>query len=340
MNDNFSPSPSQTAFSPTPWADRAVALGAGLASALLFASSAQGGALALFLTYFSPLPLLIGAAGFSALGALAGALAGAALLAGAASPALGAAFLAGFAAPSLALGFLVNFRRARAEGEPALLLSPGALLSVCAAFGAGIALLGLGVLIAHFGGFDPAIAQLSEELAPAIDPALENMGALAEKIDAATLRQWVAIAAPAGVAASQTLLLALNLWAAARTIEISGRLRRPWMNLPEFLALPRAFALVVVVAAALISRGGALGAGAGAIFAAGALALALQGLAALHGLTRGVSGRAFWLAGLYAAIMVLEPWSIAFLAVFGVVESAFALRARKARASLSKPEKN
>ena len=62
MNDNNPPAN---------WADRAVGLGAGLASALLFAASTRGTGLAMALAYFSPLPLLIGALGFSALGALA-----------------------------------------------------------------------------------------------------------------------------------------------------------------------------------------------------------------------------------------------------------------------------
>ena len=65
MNDNNPPAN---------WADRAVGLGAGLASALLFAASTRGSSLAMALAYFSPLPLLIGALGFSLLGALLGSL--------------------------------------------------------------------------------------------------------------------------------------------------------------------------------------------------------------------------------------------------------------------------
>lgn len=340
MNDNFPASPLQAPFSPTPWADRAVALGSGVASALLFASSTQGGGLALFLAYFSPLPLLIGAAGFSLLGALGGALLGAGFLAAAASPAMGAAFFAGFGVPALLLALLLNFRRGGADGQPTRLLSPGALLAACAALGAAGAGLGLGALIVHFGGFDKAVAELTDELAPTITPALESMGALAENLDAATVVKWVALAAPAGVAASQTLLFAINLWAAARVIDISGRLRRPWLNLPEYLALPRLFGLIVVIAAAVMARGGAVGAFAAIIFAAGAIALAAQGLAALHGLTLGVSGRIFWLAGLYAAILVLEPWSILILTLLGLIESLFALRARKARRAQKLTEQN
>ena len=59
------------------------------------------------------------------------------------------------------------------------------------------------------------------------------------------------LSAPAGVAASQTLLLAVNLWLAARTIEISGRLRRPWPPLPETLSLPRIVAPIFLLAAGL-----------------------------------------------------------------------------------------
>ena len=56
MNDNHPPAN---------WPDRAVGFGAGLASALLFVVSTRGSSLSMALAYFSALPLIIGAAGFS-----------------------------------------------------------------------------------------------------------------------------------------------------------------------------------------------------------------------------------------------------------------------------------
>ena len=127
MNDNNPPAN---------WADRAAGLGAGLATALLFAASARGTGVAMALAYFSPLPLLIGALGFSALGALAGALLGVLLLSILLGPALGIAFLVAFGAPALIVGALARRVFPVKQGDSAPLpqyVTPGALLTVVCA---------------------------------------------------------------------------------------------------------------------------------------------------------------------------------------------------------------
>ncbi len=156
MNDNNPPAN---------WADRAVGLGAGLATALLFAASTRGTGLAMALAYFSPLPLLIGALGFSALGALAGALLGAALLAFLLDPALGIAFLAAFGAPALIVGALARRAFPVKQGELAPLpqyVTPGALLTVLCALAVIIAWIGVAVLTQHYHGFDAALEALDD----------------------------------------------------------------------------------------------------------------------------------------------------------------------------------
>jgi hypothetical protein len=325
MNDNQSPAL---------WVDRAIGLGAGLASALLFAASARGSSLALTLAYFSPLPLLIGALGFSLPGALAGALLGAAVLSHLDAPVLGPAFFLGFGAPALIAAALARRNSPPASVEASGLpqtFSPGALLALLMALAVVVASLGVVALVYFFHGFEPAMAAALDHFAAPLEEIINNFKAIWPDVDADKAKRLFILCLPAGFAASQTLLLAVNLWLAARIVEISGRLGRPWPSLPEQLVLPRLVAPLFVLSAALTFNGGLTGALAGAFAAASGLCLAIQGLAALHAFTRASRYRGFLLAALYAVVFVLEPWSLLALALFGLVESVFSLRARKAR---------
>jgi hypothetical protein len=326
MNDNFPPAN---------WPDRAVAFGAGLASALLFVVSTRGSSLAMALAYFSPLPLMIAAAGFSFPAALLGALAGAALLAFAAQLPFGLGYFLGFAGPALLLAALLQAPLpSRDPASPApRFMTPGALLATIILLAIGVAGLGVVVLVSHYHGFDAALTAILKRLGPALDELASGLRPVAPDFEADKIKRLLVMSAPAGVAASQTLLLAVNLWLAARTIEISGRLRRPWPSLPENLSLPRLVAPAFMLAAGLSFKGGLFGVLGGAVAAATGFGLALHGLAALHGLTRDSRFRGAWLSGLYAAVLVLEPWSVVVLAVFGLIDSAFSLRARKARST-------
>jgi hypothetical protein len=326
MNDNFPPAN---------WPDRAVAFGAGLASALLFVVSTRGSSLAMALAYFSPLPLMIAAAGFSFPAALLGALAGAALLVFAAQLPFGLGYFLGFAGPALLLAALLQAPLpSRDPASPAArFITPGALLATIILLAIGVAGLGVVVLVSHYHGFDAALTAILKRLGPALDELASGLRPVAPDFEADKIKRLLVMSAPAGVAASQTLLLAVNLWLAARTIEISGRLRRQWPSLPENLSLPRLVAPAFLLAAGLSFKGGLFGVLGGAVAAATGFGLALHGLAALHGLTRDSRFRGAWLSGLYAAVLVLEPWSVVVLAVFGLIDSAFSLRARKARST-------
>ncbi|HUO54679.1 MAG TPA: hypothetical protein VMU18_08055 [Rhodoblastus sp.] len=324
MNDNNPP---------TTWADRAVGFGAGIASALLFVVSTRGSSLAMLVAYFSPLPLMIGAAGFSLPGATLGALAGAVLLGVAAKPAFGLAFLVGFATPTLLLSALLQAGLpSRDPASPApRYVTPGQLLAAIILLAIAVATLGVSIILAHYHGFEGALAGVGKLFSPALDEMAEGLRMVAPEVSAESIKRLTIMSAPAGVAASQTVLLAVNLWLAARTIEISGRLRRPWAPLPEHLVLPRLVGPICLIAAGLTFGGGLVAVLSSIVAAATGFGLALHGLAAIHGLTRDVALRGAWLAGLYAVVVVLEPWSIIALALFGLIESALSLRARKAR---------
>ncbi len=314
MNDNKPP---------IEWSDRLVGFGAGLSSALLFAASTRGTGLAMMLAYVCILPLLIGALGFSAGAALFGAGAGAGFLAYAGEPLLGLTFFLGFGLPGFALGAAARWTYNPSSPDAAPLphhLSPGALLAAATALAAFAAWALTGGLIWSEGGFTAALDSALSEYGPALDQALSGLKKIAPDIDFALAKKLAVLSFPAAMAASQTLLLALNLWLAARTVEISGRLGRPWPPLPETLILPRIVAPLFALAAAACFFGGAVAVFAGALAAACGVALAMQGLAAAHALTRGHASRGGLLTALYALATVgllVAPPLLALLTLFG-----------------------
>jgi hypothetical protein len=334
MNDNTPP---------IDWADRAIGLGAGLAGALLFAASLRGGSgLGVLFAYLAPLPLMIGALGFSAPGALVGALLGALLLAEIALPAVGLAFLFGFALPALTVSALAsrNFARASDETPPfPRYLRPGALLAVILLFSVAATCLGVLALIDHHGGFDQAVAALETQFAPLLDEVATRLRAMDGELDAGEIKRLMILSAPAGATAWEILLFALNFWLAARAVDISGRLGRPWPPIPENLVLPRLLAPAFVISLGLAASGGVPGLMAGAFAAGTGFCFALQGLAALHAFSRERAWRAPMLTSIYAALFGVWPWSLFVLTAFGLVESVFSLRARRARRLFVKLEK-
>jgi hypothetical protein len=332
MNDNKPP---------LDWADQAVGFGAGLASALLFAASSHGTGLALLLAYFSPLPLLIGVIGYSTGATLGGVLLGAMALSHLGPPLLGLGFLLGFALPALLVGVLTKrsfLFKGSETGPVPRFLRPGSLLAVNLALSVAAAWIGVLALVRQYGGFDAGLDALLAHYGPALDEAVERLHQISTDIDADTIKKVILMSAPAGIAASQTLLLSVNLWLAARITEISQRLGRPWPALPENLVLPRILAPMFVIAIGLSFDGGLSGVMAGAFAAAAGLALCIQGLAALHAFTRDNRFRLTALTALYAVVFALQPWSFIAFAGFGFVESVLSLRARKARHSHVKNE--
>lgn len=352
MNDNHPP---------IDWADRLLGFGAGLASALLFAASARGTNLAMALAYFTPLPLLIAAIGFSGIGALGGLIVGAGLLSFVLHPLLGPAFFVTLGLPAFIIGVLAGnplplgaaklfggpVDKPAADGAPAAAphwLSSGALLFIVVVLAVGLTWAGVAALIYHYHGFEPAMTAVTKRFDPVLDELVANLQKMAPDVEGDMVKRAVLLAAPAGVAASQVLMLAVNLYFAALTVSLSDRLSRPWPAIPETLVLPKIVGLLFLGSCAAALAGGWIGVFAGALAAASGLSLAFQGLATVHALTRQQKLRGALLAALYAVVLALEPWSLLFLTLFGLVESALSLRARQA-ARLSahlnaKPEKN
>ncbi|VTZ27439.1 conserved membrane hypothetical protein [Methylocella tundrae] len=336
-------------------ASSAVAVGAGLASALLFSLVSQATIVAIALAYLSPLPIMIAMIGFGrAAGVTATFVATLAVFAvafvqqageaeGAALAAAGIAgltFALSLAAPALWLSYLAATSRPKDgptwSGAPAAGRSGAQdrstlerLLAYGVAVSATIAVIATVVVSARQGGFEAAL----NHAAGALTPMLKILAAeapLPSGVDLLKLARLIVLAAPPAVAASTLLMLLLNLWLAARVAQVSGRLSRPWPDIPHELRLSRIYAPVFLAAVGVAFVGGLAGTISAIVAAALGMAFALQGLAVIHDVSRGSKYRVFILGLVYIALIILAPpWLLIAFAALGLVESIFSLRDRK-----------
>ncbi|CAH1668007.1 DUF2232 domain-containing protein [Chelatococcus asaccharovorans] len=322
-----------------------VGLGAGIVSALLFAVVISGSVLALLLSYIAPLPILVAALGWNHRAGLVAVVTGAASLAIIFAPASGIAYAIGIALPAWWLGYLALLARPGENGPEWYPI--GRVLAWSAAIAAGVTLAGAWGIGGSYADFEATMGRairafLTMEGAPAGSgapspaPSADALGlpagiALDDLVDA------IITAVPPLAAASFVLMLILNLWLAAKTVAISQRLPRPWPVIAD-TTMPRTMLPALVVAAVLSVLGsGFVGLTATALAGALICAYALQGLAALHALTRGKPGRPFILGLTYAILVIFLVWILPVLALFGIIDTLLGLRARRAGIAGSPP---
>lgn len=305
-----------------------VAIVAGCASALMFASMVSGALVSLLLFYLAPLPLMMAALGWGPLCATIGGIAAAAGLGAIFSLPYCIAFAVSAALPAWWLGHLALLGRplaseaaangaapARSDlewypvGRILLWISGFAVLTTAAA------LLTLGTDAASISG------ALRRGLLVVLGPRdAESAGDIERFVEA-----LVAIA-PAAAAIVATLTLTLNLWLAARITATSGRLHRPWPELKS-AELPPLTLVALLVAIAICFAGGLAAILAQIVAAALMVAYALTGFAVLHTLTMATKSRALWLSCSYAIVAVFI-WPALAVAALGLADALFGLRRR------------
>ncbi|MFH6784021.1 MULTISPECIES: DUF2232 domain-containing protein [Methylobacterium] len=292
---------------------------AGLASALLIGVVVQATPLALALYLLAPLPILIVAMGWSHRTGLVAAAAGTLALAVASSPLRGLAFLVSTALPAWWLGYLALLGREAAPGR--MEWYPTGRLLAWVAVTAAVALVVVVMLSSgDHAAYQERVRRLARAMLQLQIQEAPSRGAGLEEDDLARIAERVAGLAPAIMATTFTLLLTFYLWAGARVVQISGRLARPWPDLPATV-LPRRALWALVIGAVLSLVPGYAGAFGVALLGAFAAALALQGLAALHDRSRGKPGRTPLLVGLYVLVFFTQGLALVALAVFGLVDT-------------------
>src|SRR5580693_2348496 len=285
-----------------------IALAAGCASALMFASIISGVLTSLLLFYLAPLPLMVAAIGWGPLGASIGGIAAACGLGATFGLSYGIAYAVTVALPAWWLGHLVLLGRpVDPVGRVLLWISGFAILTTFAA------LLTLGTNAATIA------ATLQRGLLRIIGPHGEA--------PSSEIEQWVDVLvaiAPSAASVVAMLTLTLNLWLAAKITATSGRLQRPWPDM-KTAALPPITLVVLCVAIAFCFSGGLIAVLAEIATSALMMAYALTGFAVLHTLTLTLRSRAFWLGSTYALVVVFG-WPVLAMAVLGLADAMFGFR--------------
>lgn len=307
-----------------------VALAAGAASALMFASIISGALISLLLFYLAPLPLMVAGLGWGALGAAIGGIAaatGLGLIFG--MPYL-VAFVVTVALPAWWLGHLALLGRPVGNSVAATANS-AAVLPVMEWYPVGRILL----WIAGFAALTTMAALLTlgfdgASIAGALKRGLLRvMGPREGKPidgDVDALIDALVMIAPAAAALVAIMTLTLNLWLAAKITATSGRLHRPWPDLKS-AALPPMTLVALALALALSFTGGLLAIFAQIVSSTLLMAYALTGFAALHTLTLGMKSRVLWLSAAYAIVLVFG-WPILGMVGLGLADAFFGFRQR------------
>ena len=308
-----------------------IGIGAGAAAALLFASVASGSFLSIILFYLAPLPVMIAGLGWShwaaLLAALTATLAVAVLFGGVSV----VAFVAGIAVPAWWLSYLAMLGRpvpAITNGAPEAGIEwypPGRLVLWAA-------LLGVLLVLVAIPNFGLDAASLRTHLSDALSSMLQVKTGAADAQAAARgkrLVEFMVAVVPPAAAVAATVTNVINLWLAGRVVKFSGRLARPWPDLPA-MTFPPLAAAALAVALAVSFAGGMAGIVAGVATAALVMAYGILGFAVLHAITRGQPSPAFLIGGIYASVLVFG-WPVLMLSLLGLADTVFHLRARVAR---------
>ncbi|MFZ2160013.1 MAG: DUF2232 domain-containing protein [Bradyrhizobium sp.] len=306
-----------------------IAVAAGSASALMFASIVSGALISLLLFYLAPLPLMVAGLGWGPLSATIGGIAAATGLGAIFGLPYCIAFVLTVALPAWWLGHLALLGRpmdnsvpsgnGATPDTPALEWYPiGRILLWIAGFAA---LTTMAALLTLGSDADTITGALKRGLMRILGPRnATSHGEIERWVDA------LVIIAPAAAAIVAMMTLTLNLWLAARITSTSGRLHRPWPDLKS-AELPPMTLVALSVAIAFCFTGGLLAILAQIVSAVLMMAYAITGFAVLHTLTLALKSRALWLSCAYA-IVVVFGWPVLAMVALGVADAIFGFRQR------------
>jgi hypothetical protein len=306
-----------------------IALAAGAASALMFASIISGALISLLLLYLAPLPLMVAAIGWGPLSASIGGIAAATGLGAIFGLPYCIAFVIMVALPAWWLGHLALLGRPIASDVP----SGNGASPVPADlewYPVGRILLWISASVALT--IMAALLTLGSDAATITDAMRRGARRILDLTDptpVAETEQWVAalvVMAPSAAAVVEMAMLTLSLWLAAKITATSGRLHRPWPDLKS-VELPPMTLAALCVAIAFCFAGGMLALLAQIVTTTLIMAYALTGFAVLHTLTLALKSRAFLLGCSYA-IVVMFVWPVLLMAVVGLADAAFGFRRR------------
>jgi hypothetical protein len=300
----------------------AVGIGAGLVSALLFGVVITGSPLAVALSIIAPLPIFIAALGWNHRSGLVASAAGGIAMGLAVNVTAGLVFALGWALPAWWLAYLALLGRPASDGSMEW-YPLGRLLLWIVATSALITFIGMVAIgDGSHEAFRTNVRAAFESFLRAQDGSGQPEGAQANETVS-----LIVMALPFFFALNFVLILSLNLWLAGKTVQVSGRLARPWPFIPATVMPTLSLALLAAAVAVAFLPGFAGGAG---LVLAGALssAFALQGLAFIHATSQRRPGRSFLLGSVYTLALLMSSVVLPLLAMLGLADVAFSLRNR------------
>ncbi len=304
-------------------------LGAGLVSAVVFASATTGpAAMRLLLFFITALPIYIVGLALGWRAALAATASGLVALSLIASPGTGLMFAATEGLPAVVLVYLATLYRSSGPvpgpGGDIEWYPVGRIVLWSAVIGAVLAVI---TMLRIGGDREALLAGLKTMIGSIVKKEVSASGLPVPLADAdlTRLAETVIALLPAFSAASWMGGHLLNLWLGARVTRASGHLVRPWADLAAF-HLPPMLPLALGLATAASFADGNLGLVASAYSGGLFFAYTLLGLAIVHYTTRGKPWRPFALSTLYAGIVVLSAALPLALTLVGLFDSIRPLR--------------
>ncbi len=300
-----------------------IAVAAGLASALMFASIVSGALISIVLFYLAPLPLMVAALGWGSVTALIGGIVAALGLGAIFGFGYMAAFALTIALPAWWLGYLTLLARPVSNDPQLANLAPaldwyptGRMLMWIAAFAT---LTTVSALLTLGSDAETITAALRRGLLRII-----GRGAVTPAGESERVVDALVAVAPGAATIIAMMTLTLNLWLAARITTTSGRLKRPWPDL-RTTTLPKMVLGALLVAVVLCFTGGLLALVAQIVSAALLMAYAITGFAVLHTVTQAFSGRAFVLGAAYAGTLFIG-WPLIGMIGLGLADAVLGIR--------------
>lgn len=308
-----------------------IGIGAGLLSALLFASASTGTLLGLFVLFFlSPMPIAIAGLGWGWRAAAIAAVAGAGAIGAITTPRGALLHVLAIGVPTAILSYLALLNRdvRNADGAVATEWYPlGRIVAIAALIAGGLATIALLSTATDMQDLREQLRATVERMTtrPANMPAPAGMPDSATPEQVGRLTDLVIGVFTASLASMWLGIAMLNLWLAARVVRKSDRLVRPWPDLSQ-LQLPRALPIALALALAGGFLAGFPGLVASGFASALFMAYMFVGLAIVHHLTRGHAQRPMILAGAYALLIVFGMVAAPALALIGLAEPFSPLR--------------
>lgn len=319
-----------------------IGIGAGLAAALFTIVPAMRGSMGSMLIALAGfLPIMLAGLAFSPTTALIATAAGAAVIF-IFSPYAAILFAIAIGLPCWQLARLAWLARPAEAGEAAsddgLVWYPlERLFMWTVALGAALACANLLMQVFMAGGFEAFVARLTKAFRAFIEISMKSGQSLPQGLSPEDFAHFAISAALPQAGGLLTAVLAINFWIAGRVAKSSNHLRRPWADLPENLRLPPQMAWLFALAlfsTILTGLPRMLGM---TIATAIGMGFAIQGFATLHAFTRGQKARPLLLSLAYSLTIMLQGMPLMLMALIGVADTYWNLRAKAAQARQGQP---